>query len=182
MRSAPPAGRWCKTTVLPFGLSGYISGAMLGLGRALGETIALLIILRGTQQAFGWSLFDAGYTFASKIAAAASEFNDQYKAGAYIAAGLVLFILTFVVNSLARAAVAGRSAVMTSTLDQPVKAPTFQGVSLRRKVTNNVATVLVTLSVVDRGGAPGVGALHRHRQGHRRRHVAARGGSTRRQA
>ena len=82
------ATRWevVRTTVLPFGLSGYISGAMLGLGRALGETIALLIILRGTQKAFGWTLFDAGYTFASKIAAAASEFNDQYKAGAYIAA------------------------------------------------------------------------------------------------
>ena len=105
------ATRWevVKTTVLPFGLSGYISGAMLGLGRALGETIALLIILRGTQTAFGWSLFDGGYTFASKIASAASEFNDEYKAGAYIAAGLVLFILTFIVNSLARAAVAGRS-------------------------------------------------------------------------
>jgi phosphate transport system permease protein len=99
-----------RTTVLPFGLSGYISGAMLGLGRALGETIALLIILRGTQTAFSWTLFDGGYTFASKIAATASEFNDQYKAGAYIAAGLVLFILTFVVNSLARAAVAGRGA------------------------------------------------------------------------
>ena len=106
------ATRWevVRTTVLPFGLSGYISGAMLGLGRALGETIALLIILRGTQTAFGWSLFDGGYTFASKIASAASEFNDQYKAGAYIAAGLVLFILTFVVNSAARAAVAGRGA------------------------------------------------------------------------
>lgn len=104
------ATRWevVKTTVLPFGMSGYISGAMLGLGRALGETIALLIILRGTQKAFGWSVFDAGYTFASKIAAAASEFNDQYKAGAYIAAGLVLFVLTFVVNSAARAAVSGR--------------------------------------------------------------------------
>src|SRR3954452_11779060 len=99
--------RWevVRTTVLPFGLSGYISGSMLGLGRALGETIALLIILRGTQKAFGWTLFDGGYTFASKIASAASEFNDEYKAGAYIAAGLVLFILTFVVNSLARAAV-----------------------------------------------------------------------------
>jgi phosphate transport system permease protein len=106
------ATRWevVRTTVLPFGLSGYVSGSMLGLGRALGETIALLIILRGTQTAFGWSLFDGGYTFASKIAATASEFNDQYKAGAYIAAGLVLFILTFVVNSLARAAVAGRGA------------------------------------------------------------------------
>lgn len=104
------ATRWevVRTTVLPFGMSGYISGAMLGLGRALGETIALLIILRGTQAAFNWSLFDAGYTFASLIASAASEFNDQYKAGAYIAAGLVLFILTFVVNTLARAAVAGK--------------------------------------------------------------------------
>lgn len=105
------ATRWevVKTTVLPFGMSGYVSGAMLGLGRALGETVALLIILRGTQKAFGWSLFDAGYTFASKIAAAAAEFNDQYKAGAYIAAGLVLFILTFLVNSAARAAVARRA-------------------------------------------------------------------------
>jgi phosphate transport system permease protein len=103
------ATRWevVKTTVLPFGRSGYISGAMLGLGRALGETVALLIVLRGTQKAFGWSLFDGGSTFATKIAATASEFNDQYKAGAYIAAGLVLFLLTFVVDALARGAVAG---------------------------------------------------------------------------
>jgi phosphate transport system permease protein len=103
------ATRWeaIKTTVLPFGRSGYISGAMLGLGRALGETVALLIILRGTQTAFGWSLFDGGSTFATKIAATASEFNDQYKAGAYIAAGLVLFLFTFVVDALARGAVAG---------------------------------------------------------------------------
>jgi len=102
------ATRWevVRTTVLPFGRSGFISGAMLGLGRALGETIALLIILRGTQKAFGWSLFDGGFTFAAKIAATASEFNDQYKAGAYIAAGLVLFVLTFVVNAAARATIA----------------------------------------------------------------------------
>lgn len=106
------ATRWevVKTTVLPFGRSGYVSGAMLGLGRALGETVGLLIILRGTQAAFGWSLFDGGYTFATKIAATASEFNNQYKAGAYIAAGLVLFLLTFVVNAMARAAVAGEDA------------------------------------------------------------------------
>jgi phosphate transport system permease protein len=104
------ATRWevVKTAVLPFGRSGYISGAMLGLGRALGETIALLIILRGTQAAFGWSLFDGGYTFATKIAATAYEFNDRYKAGAYIAAGLVLFMLTLLVNAMARAAVAGK--------------------------------------------------------------------------
>lgn len=101
------ATRWevVKTVMLPFGRSGYISAAMLGLGRALGETVALLIILRATQKAFGWSLFDGGSTFATKIAATASEFNDQYKAGAYIAAGLVLFVLTLVVNALARAAI-----------------------------------------------------------------------------
>jgi phosphate transport system permease protein len=104
------ATRWevVKTAVLPFGRSGYISGAMLGLGRALGETIALLVILRGTQAAFGWSLFDGGYTFATKIAATAYEFNNQYKAGAYIAAGLVLFLLTLLINAMARSAVAGR--------------------------------------------------------------------------
>ncbi len=105
------ATRWevVKTAVLPFGRSGYISGSMLGLGRALGETVALLIILRGTQAAFGWSLFDGGYTFATKIAATAYEFNNQYKAGAYIAAGLTLFLLTLLVNAIARQAVSGKA-------------------------------------------------------------------------
>ena len=105
------ATRWevVRTAVLPFGRSGYISGAMLGLGRALGETVALLIILRGTQSAFGWSLFDGGYTFATKIAATAYEFNNQYKAGAYIAAGLMLFLLTLLVNAIARQAVSGKA-------------------------------------------------------------------------
>lgn len=103
------ATRWevVKTTVLPFGRSGYLSGAMLGLGRAMGETVALLIILRGTQAAFGWSLFDGGSTFATKIAATAAEFEDQFKAGAYLAAGLVLFLLTFLVDALARGVVVG---------------------------------------------------------------------------
>jgi phosphate transport system permease protein len=103
------ATRWevVKLTVLPFGRSGYVSGAMLGLGRALGETVALLVILRGTQAAFGWSLFDGGSTFATKIASNLSEFDDRYKAGAYLAAGLVLFLLTFLVDAVARSAVAG---------------------------------------------------------------------------
>lgn len=106
------ATRWevVKTTVLPFGRSGFVSGGILGLGRALGETVALLIILRGTQEAFGWSLFDGGSTLATKIAAAAPEFDGQYQAGAYIAAGLVLFLLTFGVNALARSAVTGARA------------------------------------------------------------------------
>jgi phosphate transport system permease protein len=106
------ATRWevVRTTVIPFGKSGYISGSMLGLGRALGETIALYLILRTTSQSFGFSLFDSGSTIASKIALGYAEFNNNIQAGAYIAAGLVLFILTFVVNAGARAAVAGKKA------------------------------------------------------------------------
>ncbi|GAA3880360.1 phosphate ABC transporter permease subunit PstC [Saccharothrix violaceirubra] len=104
------ATKWevVRTTVLPFGKAGYVSASMLGLGRALGETIALTIILSSTIEHFGWSLFDGGATFASKIALAAPEFNDPKSAGAYVAAGLVLFVLTFVVNALARGVVAGR--------------------------------------------------------------------------
>ncbi|CCH35411.1 phosphate ABC transporter permease subunit PstC [Actinosynnema sp. NPDC047251] len=103
------ATKWevVRTTVLPFGKAGYVSASMLGLGRALGETIALMIILSATNEAFGWSLFDGGATFASKIALAAPEFNDALSAGAFIAAGLVLFALTFVVNAIARSIVAG---------------------------------------------------------------------------
>ncbi|MBM4496505.1 phosphate ABC transporter permease subunit PstC [Rhodococcus hoagii] len=104
------ATRWevVRTTVIPFGKSGYISGSMLGLGRALGETMALYMILRTTSQAFSGSLFDSGSTIASKIALGYAEFNNNIQAGAYIAAGLVLFVLTFVVNAAARAAIAGK--------------------------------------------------------------------------
>jgi phosphate transport system permease protein len=91
-----------RTTVLPFGKAGYISASMLGLGRALGETIALLVILSTSGTAFSGSLFDGGSTFASKIAASFAELNNPLAAGAFIAAGLVLFVFTFAVNAAAR--------------------------------------------------------------------------------
>jgi phosphate transport system permease protein len=104
------ATKWevVRMTVLPFGRSGIIAASMLGLGRALGETVAVLIILRTAAQASHWSLFDGGYTFASKIASAAAEFSAPLPTGAYIAAGFVLFALTFVVNAAARAVAGGR--------------------------------------------------------------------------
>lgn len=104
------ATKWevIRMTVFPYGRSGMIAGSMLGLGRALGETVAVLIILRAAAQPGHWSVFDGGYTFASKIASAAAEFSSQLPTGAYIAAGFVLFILTFIVNALARAAAGGR--------------------------------------------------------------------------
>jgi phosphate transport system permease protein len=104
------ATKWevIRMTVYPYGRSGMIAGAMLGLGRALGETVAVLIILRSAAQAGHWSLFDGGYTFASKIASAAAEFSAPLPTGAYIAAGFVLFALTFIVNAIARLAAGGR--------------------------------------------------------------------------
>jgi len=101
------ATKWevVRMTVLPYGRSGAVAASMLGLGRALGETVAVLIILRASASVGHWSLFDGGYTFASKIASAASEFSSPLPTGAYIAAGFVLFVLTFVVNAAARAIV-----------------------------------------------------------------------------
>jgi phosphate transport system permease protein len=98
------ATKWemIRTAVLPFGTSGVVSAAMLGLGRALGETIAVTIIVSTNPGAFRLSLFSGGETFASKIANNAGEFDTPLKAGAFISAGLVLFILTFAVNAAAR--------------------------------------------------------------------------------
>ena len=100
------ATRWemIRMAVLPYGRAGVISGAMLGLGRALGETIAITLILSksGVGAPFTFSIFTGGETFASKIANNAAEFNNPKQTGAYIAAGLVLFVLTFVVNAAAR--------------------------------------------------------------------------------
>jgi phosphate transport system permease protein len=104
------ATKWevVRMTVLPFGRSGVIAASMLGLGRALGETVAVLIILRSAARPGDWSLFDGGYTFASKIASAAAEFSEPLPTGAYIAAGFALFVLTFVVNALARTIAGGK--------------------------------------------------------------------------
>ena len=100
------ATRWemIRVAVLPFGRPGVISASMLGLGRALGETIAVTIILSqpSSLEKFDVSVFFGGETFASKIANNASEFSTPQKTGAYIAAGLVLFVITFAVNAVAR--------------------------------------------------------------------------------
>jgi phosphate transport system permease protein len=100
------ATRWemIRLAVLPYGRAGVVAGAMLGLGRALGETIAVLLILTkpAASAPFSFSIFDGGQTFASLIGANMQEANGPTQTGAYIAAGLVLFVLTFVVNAIAR--------------------------------------------------------------------------------
>jgi len=103
------ATRWemIRMAVLPYGRPGVISGAMLGLGRALGETIAVLLILSKPPEGapFTASIFNGGQTFASLIGLNMQEANGKLETGAYIAAGLVLFVLTFAVNAAARAIV-----------------------------------------------------------------------------
>jgi phosphate transport system permease protein len=106
------ATRWemIRTAVLPYGQAGVVSAAMLGLGRALGETIAVTFIVSVVRGDWSWSIFSGGETFASRIANNASEFDSPGKTGAFIAAGLVLFVLTFIVNAIARVIIERRKA------------------------------------------------------------------------
>ena len=98
------ATRWemIRMAVLPYARPGIVGGAMLGLGRAIGETIAVTIVIGNAPQ-IGHSLFDQGYTLAAVIA---NEFGEAASTpvhrAALIAAGLVLFVLTLLVNALAR--------------------------------------------------------------------------------
>jgi phosphate ABC transporter permease protein PstC len=98
------ATRWemIRMAVLPYSRSGITGAAMLGLGRAIGETIAVTLVI-GNSPTIGKQLFDQGYTLAAVIANEFGEAaNDKVHAGALIAAGLVLFVLTLVINAAAR--------------------------------------------------------------------------------
>jgi len=89
-----------KTVVLPFGKSGVIGGAMLGLGRALGETIAVFLLLNLVFDYNFRVLESVGGNIASHIANKFGEASD-YEIQALIAAGFVLFCLTLAVNMIA---------------------------------------------------------------------------------
>jgi phosphate transport system permease protein len=96
------ATRWemIRTAVLPYCRSGIVGGAMLGLGRALGETIAVTILIGDASQ-LGKHLFGQGYSLAAVIANEFGEAQGLHRS-ALFAAGLVLFMLTLLVNGLAR--------------------------------------------------------------------------------
>ncbi|MCV2463874.1 phosphate ABC transporter permease subunit PstC [Streptomyces sp. ICN988] len=103
------ATRWevIRMSVLPFGRSGVISASMLGLGRALGETMAVAMVLSPTFDITPSLLDPGGGTFAQNIA---SKFNEATQMGrdALIASGLVLFVITLLVNGGARMIIARR--------------------------------------------------------------------------
>ncbi|MDP1711790.1 MAG: phosphate ABC transporter permease subunit PstC [Candidatus Nanopelagicaceae bacterium] len=96
------ATRWSmiRAVVLPYGRSGVIGGAMLGLGRAMGETVAVYTVLNVVYQINWHVLLGAGGNVASMILLKFGEAGPE-EIKALMAAGLILFVLTLVVNSLA---------------------------------------------------------------------------------
>jgi phosphate ABC transporter permease protein PstC len=96
------ATRWemIRTAVLPFSRAGIVGGAMLGLGRAIGETIAVTILI-GNADRLSSHLFEQGYSLAAVIANEFGEAQGLHRS-ALFAAGLVLFVLTLLVNGVAR--------------------------------------------------------------------------------
>jgi phosphate transport system permease protein len=100
--------RWemIKTAMLPYARRGIVGGSMLGLGRAIGETIAVVIVI-GDAPEIGHTIFSQGYTLAAVIPNEFGEAASQpLHSASLIGAGLVLFVLTFIVNAIARLIVA----------------------------------------------------------------------------
>lgn len=107
------ATRWemIRQAVLPFGTPGIVSACMLGLGRALGETLAVAMVLSGGR-AISWQLLTSNTDFtpntiAANIAQSRAEAHDV-GLNQLIATGLILFVITLIVNMAARAIVARR--------------------------------------------------------------------------
>ncbi len=96
------ATKWkmIKTVVLPFGSGGVVGGAMLGLGRAMGETVAVYMVLNIAFSANLKVLYGVGGNVASMIVSRWGE-STLLESKALLAAGFVLFMMTLVVNFLA---------------------------------------------------------------------------------
>jgi phosphate transport system permease protein len=97
------ATRWEAITgaVVPYAKTGIFGGIILGLGRALGETMAVTMVI-GNRHEISASLFAPGYTMASLIANEFSEATTDAHIAALMAVGFVLFLITLIVNGIAR--------------------------------------------------------------------------------
>jgi phosphate transport system permease protein len=97
------ATRWETITgaVVPYARTGIFGGIILGLGRALGETMAVTMLI-GNRHELSASLLAPGYTMASLIANEFSEATSDIHLSALMAVGFVLFLITLIVNAVAR--------------------------------------------------------------------------------
>jgi phosphate transport system permease protein len=96
------ATKWETTRIiLASGKSGFLGATLLGLGRAVGETMAVTMVV-GNRPEISLSLFDPGYSMASVIANEFAEATTKLYTSALIEIALVLFVVTLVLNALAR--------------------------------------------------------------------------------
>ncbi|HEY7654066.1 MAG TPA: phosphate ABC transporter permease subunit PstC [Methylomirabilota bacterium] len=97
------ATRWETTrmAVLRYGRSGLVGAILLGLGRALGETMAVTMVI-GNRPEIAASLFAPGYTMASVLANEFTEATSDLYVSALVEVGLLLLLVTVIVNGLAR--------------------------------------------------------------------------------
>lgn len=103
------ASRWAmvRTVVIPFGRGGIIGGTMLSLGRALGETISVVLIISQTFQ-IKFNVLESGTSTISSLIAEGYKEATPTQLSALLTAGFVLFLMTLVVNSIA-AVIVGRT-------------------------------------------------------------------------
>jgi phosphate transport system permease protein len=87
--------------VLPYSKTGVIGGIMLGLGRALGETMAVTFVI-GNAHKLSASLFSPGNSIASTLANEFAEAASQLHISTLFALGFILFVITFLVLSAAK--------------------------------------------------------------------------------
>jgi phosphate transport system permease protein len=95
--------RWevVRKVVLPYTRVGVVGGVMLGLGRALGETMAITFVI-GNAHKLSWSLFSAGNSIASTLANEFAEAEAGLHVSSLFALGLILFVITFIVLAAAK--------------------------------------------------------------------------------
>jgi phosphate transport system permease protein len=95
--------RWevVRKVVLPYTRIGVVGGVMLGLGRALGETMAITFVI-GNAHKLSWSLFSAGNSIASTLANEFAEADTPLHVSSLFALGLILFVITFIVLAAAK--------------------------------------------------------------------------------
>ncbi len=97
-----------RKIVLPYTRNGVVGGVMLGLGRALGETMAVTFVI-GNANALSWSLFAPGNSIASTLANEFAEAESKLHVSSLFALGLILFVITFIVLSAAKLMLMGMS-------------------------------------------------------------------------
>lgn len=95
--------RWevVSKVVIPYSRSGILGGVILGFGRALGETMAVTMVIGNTPK-ISLSLFDPGYTISSVLANEFAEATEKLHVSVLVELGLILFVISILMNSMAK--------------------------------------------------------------------------------